>query len=575
MEKYGNCDHLDYKESDRCWGKFAESETNDSVTLDVICNYKNDNASKPKSPKHTGSTLLAHDMNNDSLVDLLLGDVDFLTIICLYNGGTVDSAHIISQDNAFPSYDTSINIISFPVVSYLDINNDSVKDMIASPLEPVYYTPQSYNSVWMYENTGTDNNPVFHFQKKNFFQDQMIDVGDNAAPRIVDVDGDGLEDILISNYGIIDSFYYDVFFSLWTHKSTTLTWYKNVGTVTNPSFKYMDGNIFNIRSLKLTSAKITFGDLDNDGDKDMIVGENEGKLIYFENTAGAGNMMAFASPVMNYKNIDIGEFAAPKLFDVNGDSLLDLTIGTKLGGMTFYENTGTKTSPQFTWVTDSMGHADITNYWHLYDAYSVPEIYYDDNDSLVMMVGSASGKVFYFRDIKNNITGNFGIDTNLLYLDYYDTLYSVAYFINSGNIMEIMGVGLRATVAVSDFDNDGYKDMLVGNFSGGLNYFKGIIPAGVGFKKVNPPKSSVRIYPNPAKNYIMVRFENPENLKNATVKLYTIEGKLVAERYLKSFATNKLDFSYLPSGIYFIDVESTDYFNKVEHSSHKLLIVNE
>ena len=575
MEKYGDCSQLDFKEYDRCWGKFAENDSNNAVTLHVLCNYKNDKESVGKSSKHTGSTLMAHDLNNDSLVDLVLGDVDFLNLVCLYNGGTLDSAHIISQDKLFPSYDTSVNIISFPVMSYLDINNDSVKDMVASPLEPVFYTPQSYNSVWMYQNDGTDNNPIFHFKKKSFFQDQMIDVGDNASPRVVDVDGDGLQDIVITNYGIIDTFYWDPFYSLWSYKYTTMTWYKNVGSSTQPSFKLVDDNLFNIKDLHLVSAKATFGDLDGDGDKDMILGSNDGSLIYCQNIAGAGNMMNFAPPVMNYQNIDVGEFAAPKLFDIDGDSLLDLTIGTKSGPLAYYKNTGSQSIPQFTYVTDSMGHADVTNYWHRYDAYSVPEIYKDDNDSLVMMVGSSSGKVFYFRDIENNIMGQFGMDSNLLYLDYYDTLYSIAYFINSGNIMEIMGVGLRSAVAVYDFDNDGYKDMLVGNFSGGLEYFKGIQPAGVGIKKEERKKSSVNIYPNPAQNYIMVRFENPDDLKEAVVRLYNMQGKLMAVRILKSYSKNKLDFSNLPTGAYFIDVEYKDYNNKVNHSSHKLLIVND
>jgi hypothetical protein len=574
MEMHGDPSHLVFKEYDKCWGKFAESEVMNSVYLNTYCNYKFDDGSS-KSGKHTGSTLLPINLNNDTLLDLLLGDVDFFTIIGMINGGTVDSAHMISQDTLFPSYDTSINIVSFPVMSYIDIDNDSTKELLVSPFESSYYKPQSLNSVWMYENDSLNDAPKFRFVQKNFFQDRMIDIGDQASPEIVDVDGDGIMDILMTNYGIVDSTYFDTnWYILWTHKSSSMTWYKNTGTATSPAFKLMDRNKFDILKLRLTSTKATFGDLDNDGDMDMILGNEDGKLIYFEDTAGAGNMMAFAQPVYDYQNIDVGEFSTPELFDIDGDSLLDLVIGKKSGWLSYYKNTGTKTSPQFTFVTDSMGHAVVTNYWNAYSGYSNPEVYRDDRDSLVMMVGSASGKLFYFRDIQNNITDTFGIDTNLYYENYYDSLHSVAYFINEGNIMETIAVGLRSSAAVYDFDNDGFKDMVVGNFSGGLNYFKGIIPQGVGIKKPKQPVSSLKIYPNPAKDVITLEFDNSSNLKAAVAVIFTVEGKYVTAKRLNFPGSNKIYLGNLPTGVYFIRVETTDYLKQRNTYTRKLMIYN-
>lgn len=575
MEIYNDKTHLDFKEADKCWGKFAESEEMNSIYLNTFCIYKSSKSDDSKSNKHTGSTMLPINLNGDSLMDLLLGDVDFFTLNGLINGGSRDSAHIISQDTMFPSYDTTINMVTFPLASYMDIDNDSVNELIVSPFESSYYKPEALNSVWLYENSGTNDNPIFNFQKRSFLQDQMIEVGDNAMPEIVDVDGDGLMDIVITSYGIVDSTYFDMtWFILYTHKSSSMTWYRNIGTSTSPKFQFMDGNIFDIRAKKLTASKATFGDLDNDGDMDMLLGNQDGTIFYYENTAGAGNMMSFSAAVPNYMNIDVDEFSAPELFDIDGDSLLDLVVGKKSGWLSYYKNTGSKTNAQFTLVADSMGKAHVINYWNYYTGYSVPEVYRDDNDSLVMMVGSASGKVFYYRNIKNNILGNFGRDSNLVFTDNVDSLYSVAYFMNEGNLMEYMGVGMRSAPAVYDFDNDGYKDMVVGNFSGGLNYFKGTIPTGVGIAEVKPEKLEFNIYPNPASNYIILSFSNPELVRTAHVSLYTTEGKLVAERILNNPGTTRLNFDYLPNGIYLLGVESIDNNGKSKFGSSKVMIVN-
>ena len=74
---------------------------------------------------------------------------------------------------------------------------------------------------------------------------------------------------------------------------------------------------------------MTFGDVDGDGDSDMIVGHSEGSLIYFQNLAGVGNPCIFVLSQVNYQSIDVGDNAVPQLIDVNRDGKLDLLIGEK------------------------------------------------------------------------------------------------------------------------------------------------------------------------------------------------------------------------------------------------------
>jgi hypothetical protein len=273
MEKYGNCDSLDYRLSDKCWGDFKESEGGNKIDLDIHCPYKYSGipglTCNQSAPKHTGSTLLATDLDGNGLQDLILGDVDFANLISLINGGTVDSAHMISLDSLFPGNPVPVKLFSFPSCSSLDMDNDGIRDLVVSPFDPSLYVAENKQSCWFYKNSGTNDHPVFQFQTDQFFQNEMIDVGTNAYPVVADVNGDSLPDLLIGNYGEYDSSYYfqgtlkSVFIS-------KIAYYKNTGQPGSPSFRLISDDFGDLSSLHGLAFSPTFADLDGDGDQDMI-----------------------------------------------------------------------------------------------------------------------------------------------------------------------------------------------------------------------------------------------------------------------------------------------------------------
>ena len=81
----------------------------------------------------------------------------------------------------------------------------------------------------------------------------------------------------------------------------------------------------------------TFGDLDNDGDLDMIVGDQNGQLHYFVNT-GSVNSPSFSLSVPGINGIDVGNSAAPYLSDIDSNGTLDLLIGNENGRVHYYSN---------------------------------------------------------------------------------------------------------------------------------------------------------------------------------------------------------------------------------------------
>lgn len=103
----------------------------------------------------------------------------------------------------------------------------------------------------------------------------MLDFGSTSNPVFVDYNQDGLVDLLIGTEGIIDQ----------THKQVpSLILFKNTGTSTQPQYTLIDSNYLNFRkyitgSLPPSSFAPSFGDMDNDGDLDMLVGEYYGSFF--------------------------------------------------------------------------------------------------------------------------------------------------------------------------------------------------------------------------------------------------------------------------------------------------------
>jgi hypothetical protein len=548
LQDHGNCDSLDYKLTNSCWGDFKESAYSDSITLNIVCPYKNSpelgHCSRPSDdPKHVGSTLLTLDLNNDGVQDLLTGGISFPNIIALYNGGTKDSAHMVSVDTLFPSYSKPVHLYEFPCPFFLDVDNDSINDFIVAPFDPTnnpaYVVADNFHNVWYYKNVGTNNTPDFQFVTDRFFVSEMISVGSNAFPVIHDINGDGLPDLLIGNFGYYDSSYYKKGY-LHSNYTSKIAYYKNVGTLYHPEFHLETDDFANLSSLHLKGIFPTFADIDGDGSEDMIIGNADGSLIFFRNTAPPHADPVYAVPILNYKNIKTGTFSTPQLFDLDNDGLTDLVIGEQNGNLSYFRNTGTANNPSFSLITDSLGKINVTNYLLSYYGYSTPCFYRDKQGTTQLLVGSDEGRIHYFTGIDGHLSDKF-TESDSLFKMVTGTPFNIT-------------AGWRVSPAIGNLTDAAYKDLIVGNYSGGLNYYskagKPQVITSIPQYHGSTATSHFSFFPNPADQFIhgVVSAQNSEAL--ITIQIIDITGKIVLET--QTTPDFRLSLTTIPSGFYIL-----------------------
>lgn len=520
-------DSLSFELTDGCWGSFRESGS-DSKTPNININCPD---FRRAGKKHKGSNILLMDKEGDDDTDLLYADIGSNKIVLLENGKKETNYFrdsLITADSEYPE-SKPVDLQEFLSPFLQDVNGDSLKDLIVTPQEEV--NGKTKNQLWYYKNTGSSGNPEFTYQGNDFLQRTMLDLGGPTSPTFFDYDGDDVEDLLIAtsrNTGNV---------------SSTLVLYENKGTNERPVYEKANGDYLNLANEDLLSLTPAAGDLNGDGATDLVIGNSEGKLRYYENKASPDKEATFELVSKQLDSLDVGRGSAPALADINGDGRMDLLVGTSYRDLFYYRQKGNSGGkPAFTKVTDTFGGIQKNRF-----SYPAPRITdLNQNGTLDLLLGTENSGIKVYEDFEPLV----GKETF--------PEKDIQVFSPSATEKNVDKLGSFLKPAIHQQGPDSLPDIMVGNGRGGLiflgtNPTRDTIDDNTSLKPAQKTNDKdYKVFPNPTSDYLKVELlAFPETQKQLTFNLRNLKGQLVQQSRITSHkGTQQIRVSSLTPGVY-------------------------
>lgn len=313
----------------------------------------------------------------------------FVLIMTPNDGFCDDSLLNLGPEELVKASGIDIYVGTYSVPSFVDWDNDNLKDLVIG-------TGSGY--VRVYLNDGAESAPSFsdYFYAQsngaNLYCPPSGCLG--CFPRVVYWDADARKDLLV---GQADG---------------TVKVFLNVGTDTDPNFDGgtflqvgQPGAKTNIDVEYRATPSVV--DWNNDEKKDLVVGALDGKIHIFinEGTDTEPDFLIKTFAKENGSDLLVpGQRSSPDVFDADFDGKKDLLVGDTNGRLLFYSNVGTDSAPTFSGysLVESAGvDIDLPSsrsrpfvcYW-TGDGYFGPIDAYPD-----VLIGASDGKVHLYEGI--------------------------------------------------------------------------------------------------------------------------------------------------------------------------------
>ena len=378
----------------------------------------------PPTSRHGANAISFADFDADGDQDLFWGDFFEPGVLLIENiGGTCSSPSFDVEPVMLP-WASSILTSGYNAPMPADIDGDGDLDFVMGVLGGAFNpVGTSADNLYFWERTAAN---AFELRSKRYLD--VIDLGSETVPTFGDIDGDGDLDMLVGNK--IDPVKGD---------AGRLTTFVNEGTSKAPRLRQTT-------SVPMAGAyhlAPTLGDLDGDGDLDMLLGTWNQDVLYYRNegTRTAPNWVqdperTIAPP--RASNV------IPTLADIDTDGDLDIFMGASNGVVLFYRNTGSRSNAKFELVTERLDGVKAVRR-------SAPAMFDVDGDGLLdIVLGQEASPTLTFRNTGTKANPKFAPD--------------------GGFALDLPHISVPRFV---DLTGDGKPDVVSGTVSGGLVFLRG------------------------------------------------------------------------------------------------------
>ncbi|MDA1040117.1 MAG: exo-alpha-sialidase [Planctomycetota bacterium] len=334
--------------------------------------------------------------------------------------------------------------------------------------------------VYLVRNTGTAAEPTFAEPEFIEAGGKRLDVFGCSSPNFEDFDGDGDMDLLCGEF--LDSF----------------TYFENVGSRSVP--RYAAGRRVTDAAGKVVSMELQMivpiaFDWDNDGDFDLIVGDEDGRVALVENT---GSLSTEGTPIFvqpkyfqqEADTLKCGALATPVGVDWDGDGDQDIVSGNTAGFIEWFENLSGPEVTRPKWAAPRRleaggsvfrvmaGNRSIQGPAEAKWGYTTLSVADWDGDSLPdIVLNSITGQVQWLKNVGTRREPKLALPQPVE-VEWDGPRPTLAW-----GWLRPSGKGLltqwRTTPCVHDFDGDGLVDLAMLDTEGRLAFFRRSIRDGV------------------------------------------------------------------------------------------------
>jgi hypothetical protein len=333
-------------------------------------------------------------------------------------------------------------------------------------------------------------------------------VGDLASPVFGDLDNDGDLDMLAGDY------------------LGNINYFENTGTAAAPNFAKPDTAALGLPELQFWNIP-QLVDIDDDGDLDLFIGfysNNDGLVAYCENTGTATNPTFAAPDTSAFGITPTTSYAFPVFVDLDGDGDFDLMVGEEYGDRVYFENTGTASAPAFAaGVANPFGlTTSVTGY-----TASLAFVDLDKDGDMDLIEGGYYGDFHYYENTGTASTPSFGASQK--------------------NPFSLTNTGLEdgSLPTFADLDGDGDMDLMVGGYYGAFHYYENDTPIGIGEKQ---EKNTPLVYPTVGEGNLTIQFADASYKR---LEIRNALGQLINEMTLNQHQRIDIELKG-NAGLYFL-----------------------